>query len=164
MFCLALFLILAVSSCFSPGLWGCPCGGSYDSWWSLCVLWAVWFWHPEHHPAHSEPHPCHAAPSPHPSTRGDILPAPQDGRLFPHLLQTEGSHILQGHVHGGVWCLQSEEAGWAGGTSQCLEAQQTRYCINMTWTFSEWALKWRDTENNVLSAITGLDMSMTMST
>ena len=33
-----------------------------------------------------------------PSTRGDLLTPPQDGRLLPHLLQTERKHIVQGHV------------------------------------------------------------------
>lgn len=123
------------SPCSLPGLRGCPRGGGDDPRRSLCVRGAFWLRHPEHHPAHPEPYPCHATPPPYPSTRGVVLPPPQDGRLLPHLLQTEGAHIMQGHVPRSVQCLQPEEAGAAGSTGQCLDVRGHAHCLNMPRTF-----------------------------
>lgn len=57
---------------------------------------------PEHHRAHPQTHPGDAAGAPDAATRGDVLPAPQDGRLLPHLLQTQSPDLLQKHVPGGL--------------------------------------------------------------
>ena len=111
------------SPCSLPGLRRRPRGGGDDPRRSLRIRRALRLWHPEHHPAHPEPHPRHAPPPPHPSTRGDVLPPPQDGRLLPHLLQTECTHTVQGHVPRCVQQLQPEEADGASGTRCRLEGQ-----------------------------------------
>lgn len=119
------------ASLFSlPGLRRRPRGGGDDPRRSLRSRRALWLWHPEYHPAHPEPHPSHAPPPPHPSTRGDVLSPPQDGRLLPHLLQTECTHTVQRHVPRSVQQLQPEEAE-AGGACRkrcCLDVQGQGHC------------------------------------
>lgn len=108
-------------SCCVPGLRGSPRGGGDDPRGSIRFSRAVRLRRPEHDAAHPQPHPRHASPPPHPTARGDVLPPPEDGRLLPHLLQTEGADPVQGHVYGHLQQLREEEAGGAGASFRCLD-------------------------------------------
>lgn len=119
---LSVVVMVVIDLCCVSGLWGSPRGGSDDPRRGVRFSWAVWLWCPEHNAAHPEPHPRHASPPPHPTARGDVLPPPKDGRLLPHLLQTECTDTVQGHVSGCIQQLHEEEADGAGGSCFCLDS------------------------------------------
>lgn len=80
----------------------CPRGRRDDPRRGLLLRRAFRLRRPEHHRAHPQTHPGDAAGAPDAAARGDVLPAPQDGRLLPHLLQTQSPDLLQEHVRGGL--------------------------------------------------------------
>lgn len=55
---------------------------------------------PVHHQEDPQPHPGDAQAPAHAAAGGDVLAAPEDGRLLPHLLPAKRQAVLQGHVPG----------------------------------------------------------------
>lgn len=57
---------------------------------------------PVHHREDPQPDPGDAEAPAHPASGGDVLAAPQDGRLLPHLLPAQRQAAVQGYVPEGI--------------------------------------------------------------
>lgn len=90
-----------MASCF-PGDDKCSRGRSDDPRGGLRLQGALQFRLSVHHQENPQPHPGDAKTPPHPAAGGDVLLAPEDGRLLPHLLPAGRQAFLQGHVPNGL--------------------------------------------------------------
>lgn len=72
-----------------PGNDKCSRGCSDDPWRGLRLHGGLRVRLSVHHQENPQPHSCDAQTQTHPAAGGDVLAAPKDGRLFPHLLPVE---------------------------------------------------------------------------
>lgn len=90
-----------MASCF-PGDDKCSRGRSDDPRRGLRLHGGLQVRLSVHHQENPQPHPGDAKTPPHPTAGGDVLAAPEDGRLLPHLFPAERRAVLQGHVPNGL--------------------------------------------------------------
>lgn len=90
-----------MASCF-PGDDKCSRGRSDDPRRGLRLHGGLQVRLSVHHQENPQPDPGDAKTPPHPTTGGDLLIAPEDGRLLPHLFPAECRAVLQGHVSNGL--------------------------------------------------------------
>lgn len=89
-------------SFFPPGDDKRSRGRGDDPWWGLRLHGGLRVRLSVHHQEDPQPHPGDAQTPPHAATGGDVLAAPEDGRLLPHLLPARRQAELQGHVPDGL--------------------------------------------------------------